>query len=87
MPLLSGTYPSSTHAKRMAEATSSPLPAGNRLLQDLGLLAFTLDQVERIMPTKGSRGRALTRQQQAANRRITRRRARSAHVNSRIPCL
>jgi hypothetical protein len=87
MPLLSDTYPSSTHAKRMAEATSSPLPAGNRLLQDLGLLAFTLDQVERIMPTKGSRGRALTRQQQAANRRITRRRARSAHVNSRITCM
>ncbi len=58
MRLLSDTYPSSTHAKRMAEATSSPWPAGNRLLQELGLLAFTLDQVERIMPTKGARGRA-----------------------------
>jgi hypothetical protein len=87
MLLLSDTYPSSPHAKRMAEATSSPWLAGNRLLQDLGWLAFTLDQVERIMPTKGSRGRALTRQQQAANRRIARRRARIAHVNSRITCM
>jgi hypothetical protein len=87
MLLLSDTYPSSTHAKRIAEATSSPWPAGNRLLQDLGLLAFTLDQGERIMPTKRSRGRVLTRQQQAANRRIARRRARIAHVNSRIACM
>jgi hypothetical protein len=43
MLLLSDTYPSNTHAKRIAEATSSPWPAGNRLLQDLGLLAFTHD--------------------------------------------
>ena len=60
------------------------VPAGSRWLQDLGFLAFTLDQVEVIMPTKTPRGRALTRAQNAANRRIARRRVRIEHVNSRI---
>jgi hypothetical protein len=81
---LSETYPGSTHDKRIAEATPYPLPAGSRLFQDLGFLAFTLDQVELIMPTKKPRGRALTRQQKAANRRIARRRARIEHVNSSV---
>ena len=61
-----------------------PLPAGSRLLQDLGFLAFTLPQVEVIMPTKKPRGRALTRAQKAANRRIARRRVRIEHVNSSV---
>jgi hypothetical protein len=54
------------------------------LLQDLGFLAFTLDQVEVIMPTRKPRGRGLTRAQKATNRRIARRRVRIAHVNSRV---
>src|SRR5688500_3171726 len=58
---LSETYAGSTHDKRIAEATPYPLPAGSQLLQDLGFLAFTLDQVEIIMPTRKPRGRALTR--------------------------
>jgi hypothetical protein len=53
------------------------------LLQDLGFLAFTLDQVEIIMPTRKPRGRALTRNPKAANRRSARRRVRIEHVNSR----
>jgi DDE superfamily endonuclease len=81
---LSATYPGSTHDQRMAEAAPYPLPAGSRLLQDLGFLAFTLDQVELIMPTKKPRGRALTRVQKAANRRIARRRVRIEHVTSRV---
>jgi hypothetical protein len=81
---LSDTYPGSTHDKRMAEAAPYPLPAGSRLLQELGFLAFTLDQVETIMPTKKPRGRALTRAQKAANRRVARRRVRIEHVNSRV---
>ncbi len=40
------------HDLRIAEATLYPLPAGSRLLQDLGFLAFTLPQVEILMPTK-----------------------------------
>jgi hypothetical protein len=82
--LLSETYAGSTHDKRIAEATPYPLPAGSRLLQDLGCLAFTLAQVEIIMPTRKSRGRKLTRAQKAENRRIARRRVRIEHVNSSV---
>jgi hypothetical protein len=60
------------------------LPAGSRLLQALGFLAFTLNHVEIIIPTKKPRGRALTRAQKAANRRIARRRVRLEHVNSSV---
>jgi DDE superfamily endonuclease len=81
---LSETYAGSTHDERMAEATPYPLPAGSRLLQALGFLAFTLNHVEIIMPTKKPRGRALTRAQKAATRRIARRRVRIEHVNSRV---
>jgi DDE superfamily endonuclease len=81
---LSDTYPGSTHDKRIADTTPYPLPAGSQLLQDLGFLAFTLDHVEIIMPTKKPRGRALTRAQKAANRRIARRRVRIEHVNSSV---
>jgi hypothetical protein len=81
---LSETSPGSTHDKWMAETTPSPLPAGRRLRQDLGVLAFRLEQVEMIMPTKKPRDRALTRAQQAAHRRLARRRVRIEHVNSRV---
>jgi hypothetical protein len=81
---LSDTHAGSPHDKRIAEATPYSLPAGSRLLQDLGFLAFTLPQVEVLMPTKQPRSRALTRAQKAANRRIARRRVRIEHVNSRV---
>jgi hypothetical protein len=54
------------------------------LLQDLGFLACTLDQVQIIMPTRKPRGRKLTCAQKAANRRIARRRGRIEPVNSRV---
>ena len=82
--LLSETYAGSTHGKRLADTTPYPLPVGSRWLQDLGFLAFTLDQVEIIMPTRKPRGRARTRAQKAANRRLARRRVRIEHVHSRI---
>jgi DDE superfamily endonuclease len=63
IPFLIDTYPGSTHDKRIAEATLLPLLAGSRLLQDLGFLAFALDQIEMLMPTKKPRGGALTRVQ------------------------
>jgi hypothetical protein len=47
--------------------TPYPLPAGSGLLQDLGFLAFTLPQVEILMPTKKPRGQELTWEQQLAN--------------------
>ena len=81
---LSATSVGSTHDKRIADGTPYPLPVGSRLLQDLGFLAFTLPQVEVIMPTKKPRGRKLTQAQKAANRRIARRRVRIEHVHSRV---
>ena len=82
--LLRETYAGSIHAQRMADATPHPWPVGSRLLQHLGFLAYTLAQVELIMPTKKPRGLALTRAQTAANRRIARWRVRSEHVNSSV---
>jgi hypothetical protein len=84
MLFLSETDAGSTHDQRMADATPYPLPAGSRLLQDLGFLAFTLDRVEIIMPTRKPRGRQRTRAQKAANRRIARRRVRLEPINSRV---
>jgi hypothetical protein len=81
---LSETYAGNTHDKRIADATPYPFPASSCLLQDLGFLAFRLDQVEIIIPSRKPAGRKLTRAQQAANRRIARRRVRIEHVNSRV---
>jgi len=81
---LSATSAGSTHDKRMADATPYPWPAGSRLLQDLGFMAFTLNRGETIMPTRKPRGRALTRTQKAANRRLARRRVRIEQVNSSV---
>jgi len=53
---LSATHGGRVHDLRIAEATPYPLPAGSHLLQDLGFLAFTLPQVEILMPTKKPRG-------------------------------
>ena len=81
---LSDTCGGRLHDKPMAEATPYPLPAGSRLLQDLGFLAFTLPQVEILMPTKKRRGQALTLEQQLANQALHYRRLRIEHVNSSV---
>ena len=81
---LSDTYGGRTHDKRIADATPYPLPAGSRLLQDLGFLAFTLPQVEILMPTKKPRGQELTLEQQLANQALHQRRLRIEHVNSSV---
>jgi hypothetical protein len=81
---LSETSAGSTRDKRIAEATPYPLPAGSRLVQELGFLAFTLDRVDIILPTRKLRGRPLTRAQTTANRRIARRRVHIEHVTSRV---
>jgi len=72
------------HDKRLAEATPYPFPAGSRLLQDRGFLAFTLPQVAILMPTKKPRGEELTREQHRANQALTQRRLRIEHVNSSV---
>ena len=68
----------------MAEATPSPLPARSRLWQDLGFLAFTLPQVEILMPTKKPRGQELTLAQELANQALHHRRLRIEHVHSSV---
>src|SRR2546429_6422339 len=73
---LSDTYGGRTHDKPIADATPYPLPAGSRLLQDLGFLAFTLPEVEILMPTKKPRGQELTREEQRANQALHCRRLR-----------
>ena len=81
---LSDTYGGCTHDKPIAEATPYPLPAGSRLLQDLGVLAFTLPGVAIFMPTKKPRGQELTREQQRTNQALHSRRLRIEHVNSSV---
>jgi hypothetical protein len=81
---LSDTYGGRTHDKPIVDATPYPLPAGSRLLQDLGFLAFTLPEVAILMPTKKPRGQELTREQQWANQALNQRRLRIEHVNSSV---
>jgi hypothetical protein len=71
---LSDTYGGRTHEKPIADATPSPLPAGSRLLQDLGFLAFTLPQVTIPMPMKRARGQELTPEQHRPNQALHHRR-------------
>jgi hypothetical protein len=81
---LSDIYGGRVHDKPIAAATPYPLPAGSRLLQDLGFLAFTLPNVEILMPTKKPRGEELTGEQQRANQALHHRRLRIEHVNSSV---
>ena len=60
------------------------MPAKSRLLQDLGFLAFTLPQVEILMPTKKPCGEELTLTQQRTNQALNQRRLRIEHVNSSV---
>src|SRR5215472_9944980 len=81
---LRDTYGGRTHDKRIAEATPYPLPAGSWLLQDLGFLAFTLPDVEILMPTRKPQGQELTLEQKLANQALHHRRLRIEHVNSSV---
>ena len=64
--------------------TPYPLPAGSRLLQDLGFLAFTLPEVEILMRPKQPRGQELTLGQHLANQALHQRRLRIEHVNRSV---
>ena len=81
---LSDTYGGRVHDKPIADATPYPLPAGSRLLQDPGFLAFTLPQVEILMPTKKPRGQELPWEEKLANQALHHRRLRIEHVNSSV---
>jgi DDE superfamily endonuclease len=81
---LSDTYGGRVHEKPIADMTPYPCPPGSRLLQDLAFLAFTLPQVEILMPTKKPGGQELTREQHLANQALHQRRLRIEHVNSSV---
>jgi hypothetical protein len=81
---LSDTYGGHVHDKRIADATPYPLPTGSQLLQDLGFLAFTLPDVDILMPTKKPRGQELTEEQRWTNQALHSRRRRIEHVNSSV---
>jgi hypothetical protein len=81
---LSETHGGRVHDLRIAEATPYPLPAGSRLLQDLGFLAFTLPQVEVLMPTKKPRGQEFTLEQKLINQALHHRRRRIEHVHNSV---
>ena len=82
---LSETSRGRVHDKRSAEATPSPLPAGSRLVQELGFLAFTLPHVAILMPVQQPRGQALTLEQALANQARHQRRLRIEPVNRSVP--
>src|SRR5262249_48837654 len=81
---LSDTYGGRTHDKPIADATPYPLPAGGRLLQDPGFLAFTLPQVEILMPTQKPPRPELPLEEQLANQALHYRRLRIEPVNSSV---
>ena len=82
--LLTDTYPGSMHDKRIADRHPYPLPRGSGLLQDLGFLAFTLEDVACLTPFKKPKGRELTPAQKAFNRLLSTVRIRIEHVNSSV---
>ena len=82
--LLTDTYPGSVHDKRIADAHPYPLPSGSWLLQDLGFLAFALEDVECLTPFKKPKGGELSLPQKAFNHLLSTVRIRIEHVNSSV---
>ncbi len=82
--LLTDTYPGSVHDKRIADAHPYPLPSGSGLLQDLGFLAFVLEDVECFTPFKKPKGGELTPVQKDFNHLLSSVRIRIEHVNSSV---
>ena len=70
--------------KPIAAATPYPFPAGSRWLQALGFLAFSLPEVESLMPTTKPRGQELTGEPQLANQARPQRRWRIEHVHRSV---
>ena len=81
---LSDSHGGRVHARRIAEATPSPLPAGSGWLQALGFLACTLPEVASRRPTKKPRGGELALEQERAHQALHQRRRRLEQVNSRV---
>ena len=68
------------HDKRLADESAYLLPSGSVLYQDTGFQGFSLPDVVIIQPKKKPRGRILTDEEKAENRRISSIRVRIEHV-------
>jgi hypothetical protein len=77
---LSRPRPGSCHEKRIADEDAYAVPEGSTLYQDTGFQGFSLPGVHSIQPMKKPRGKPLTTEQKADNRRISRVRVRIEHV-------
>lgn len=77
---LSSPRPGSRHEKRIADEDAYSVPEGSTLYQDTGFEGFSLPGVCIVQPMKKPRGTALTTEQKAVNRRISRVRVRIEHV-------
>jgi len=77
---LSKPQPGSRHEKRIADEEGYSVPKGSTLYQDTGFEGFSLPGVHIVQPMKKPRGKSLTAEQKAENRRISRIRVRIEHV-------
>ena len=81
---LSDTYEGSVHDKPIADATPYPLPDGSELIDDLGFLGYVLAGVQHTRPIKKPKGKELTPEQKAQNRKVAQRRIVAEHVISSV---
>jgi len=81
---LSATGEGKKHDKKAADEAGYQLPAGSTLYQDTGFQGFTLPGVAVQQPMKKPRGRELTPEEKATNRRISRIRIRVEHAISGV---
>jgi DDE superfamily endonuclease len=81
---LSDPYGGRTQDQPIADTTPYPLPAGSRLWQERGFLAFALPEVALLLPTKNPRGQERPREQQRANQALNQRRLRIEHVHRSV---
>jgi hypothetical protein len=77
---LSKSWPGSRHDKRIADEEGYSVPEGSSLYQDTGFQGFSLKGVHIIQPKKKPRGKPLTAEEKAENRRISSIRVRIEHV-------
>ena len=82
--LLTPCYEGRIHDKHIADMTVSFLPRRSYLYQDSGFQGFSVPGVKMIQPTKKPKGRELTVQEKAKNRKISSIRIRIEHAMSGI---
>jgi hypothetical protein len=77
---MSATYAGKWHDKALVDDEQYSLPVGSVLYQDMGFQGFAVVHVTIRQPTKKPRGRELTPEQHAENRRISSEKMRIEHT-------